>query len=451
VLRALITIIAVMCLSAIVGTSAPAMAAPKGQDFGRQTLSPNDGWAAFGTNNLGQPGTTGGASADAEHVFVVDTWQEFRDALGGSSARGDKTPRIIYVQGEINANTAPDGTVLTCEDYARGTGYSLEAYLQAYDPATWGRTRRPTGALETARAAAAAQQAAQIRQYVGSNVTIVGVGDDARLVGANIVVDGSDNVIIRNIEFSDTYDCFPQWDPTDGSEGNWNSAYDNLWVRNSTHVWVDHNTFNDGEHPGSSLPSYFGRKFEVHDGLLDITNGADLVTVSYNVFENHDKTMLIGSTNNPNRGDRGKLRVTIHHNLFDNILQRAPRVRFGQVHVYNNCYLQPSAEGYSYSWGVGVESQIYAENNYFELGEGVEAADVIRDWGGTMIHETGTLVNGRSRHHAVSLFAAYNAEHDPDLRGSVNWKPTLYERIGPTQSVCPQVKSHAGAGNLRGR
>ncbi len=61
--------------------------------------------------------------------------------------------------------------------------------------------------------------------------------------------------------------------------------------------------------------------FEVHDGLLDITNGSDLITVSYNRFEDHDKVMLIGSTNNPNRGDRGKLRVTLHHNLFEDMGQ----------------------------------------------------------------------------------------------------------------------------------
>lgn len=433
-----------LCLMVIVGISAPIQAAAAGRDLGRQTLSPSDGWAAA------EGGTPGGAAADAEHVYVVSTWQEFRDALGGDSARGDTTARIIYIEGEINANTDAQGNVLTCEDYAQGTGYSLEAYLAAYDPEVWGTEEEPAGPLEDARDAAADNQAAQIRQYVGSNVTIVGLDDDARFVGANLVVRDSDNVIIRNIEFSDAYDCFPQWDPTDGDTGNWNSAYDNLWIAASTHVWVDHNTFNDGDHPADSLPTYFGRKFEVHDGLLDITNGADLVTVSYNVFENHDKVMLIGSTNNP-RLDRGKLRVTLHHNLFEDMGQRTPRVRFGQVHIYNNCYVEPSAEDYSYSWGVGVESQIYAENNYFELADGIDPAAVIRDWGGTMIHETGTLVNGRSRHHAVSLLAAYNAANEPDLSGSVNWRPTLFERIDPTQSVCPKVMAQAGAGQLSGR
>jgi pectate lyase len=447
-MRIVLASIVVLCLIAASGLSAPAMAA-NGRDLGLATLGPNDGWAAFVTNNLGQPGTTGGSSADPQHIYVVSTWQEFRAALGGSAARGNTTPRIIYVQGEINANTAPDGTLLTCADYA-DPAYSLDAYLAAYDPAVWGMEQRPSGPLEEARARSAARQVAQIRQFVGSNVTIVGLGDDARLVGANMIVRDSDNVIIRNIEFSDAYDCFPQWDPTDGTTGNWNSAYDNLWIATSTHVWIDHNTFNDGDHPPSSLPTYFGRKFEVHDGLLDITNGADLITVSYNRFEDHDKVMLIGSTNNPTL-DRGKLRVTLHHNLFENMGQRTPRVRFGQVHVYNNCYLQPSADIYSYSWGVGVESQIYAENNYFELGDGIDPADVIVDWAGTMIHEAGTLVNGRSRHHAVSLLDAYNAAHDPDLSGSVGWEPVLYQHIDPTQSVCPIVLTHAGAGHVHGR
>ncbi|HSH81680.1 MAG TPA: hypothetical protein VLA19_24400 [Herpetosiphonaceae bacterium] len=68
-----------------------------------------------------------------------------------------------------------------------------------------------------------------------------------------------------------------------------------------------------------------------------------------------------------------------------------------------------------------------------------------------MIHETGTLVNGRSRHHAVSLLAAYNAANEPDLSGSVHWRPTLYERIDPTQSVCAKVTAQAGVGQLSGR
>ena len=62
---------------------------------------------------------------------------------------------------------------------------------------------------------------------------------------------------------------------------------------------VQNNDFSDGDNPDSAQPVYFGRPYQVHDGLVDITNASDLVTVSYNRLHDHDKTMLIGSTNTP--------------------------------------------------------------------------------------------------------------------------------------------------------
>jgi pectate lyase len=45
------------------------------------------------------------------------------------------------------------------------------------------------------------------------------------------------------------------------------------------------------------------------------TNASDLLTVSYNRLHDRDKTMLIGSSDS-RITDRGKLRVTVHHNQF---------------------------------------------------------------------------------------------------------------------------------------
>jgi pectate lyase len=59
----------------------------------------------------------------------------------------------------------------------------------------------------------------------------------------------------------------------------------------------------------------------VHDGQLDSTNATDLVTVSRNLFEDHDKTMLIGSSNS-STVDPGKLRVSLHHNIFRGVQER---------------------------------------------------------------------------------------------------------------------------------
>ncbi|MDH2425185.1 pectate lyase [Sphaerisporangium sp. TRM90804] len=435
---------ALLCASALVAAPASA-AAPPGADgsrsggavpLGRQVLPAGDGWASATT------GTTGGSAADAAHVFTVTD----RKGLVAALAGGDATPKIIYVKGEIDANTDDSGARLTCDDYAVN-GYTTQGYLAAYDPAVWGRDAEPSGPLEDARAASAAKQTAWIRQKVGSNTTIAGLGR-AVIKGMNLHVDQADNVIIRNIQFRDAYDCFPQWDPTDGDEGNWNSLYDNISVTRSTHVWADHNGFDDGANPDSGQPVYFGRPYQVHDGQLDVTNGSDLVTISWNRFADHDKTMLIGSTNNP-ATDAGKLNVTVHHNAFDTVLQRAPRVRFGQVHVYNNFYDVPSGDDYVYGLGVGVQSKIYAENNFVRLGRGAGADQIIYDWGGTAVHVTGTLVASGASVRRVDLLAAYNATHDPDLSGDVGWTPTLHTGVDHTALVPVEVPLWAGPGRLR--
>ncbi|MEI8631108.1 hypothetical protein P4S72_01190 [Vibrio sp. PP-XX7] len=44
-----------------------------------------------------------------------------------------------------------------------------------------------------------------------------------------------------------------------------------------------------------------------YDGELDIKHGSDFVTVSYSVFKNHNKTMLIGHSKNNAAEDEGSL------------------------------------------------------------------------------------------------------------------------------------------------
>ncbi|WP_104127741.1 polysaccharide lyase family 1 protein [Cryobacterium sp. Y57] len=414
-------------------------ATPSQHDLGQQVLSDSDGWASA------EGGTTGGAAAAPENIYRVNTWQGLRDALGGDSARGDTTDRMIYLDSTVNANETTNGGLLTCAAYA-DPSYSLEAYLNQYDPATWG-ANNPTGPLEEARDRSNGIQDDQVRQYIGSNVTLVGVGDTSGIVNGSLTIRGSDNVIVRNLEIADAYDCFPAWDPNDFG-GNWNSEFDNISIFESTHVWIDHVSLNDGENPPESLPTYFGQKYEVHDGLLDITNESDLVTVSWNTFTDHDKVMIIGSSDSRTT-DRGALRVTLHHNLFENTGQRTPRVRFGQVHIYNNYYNETNEGGYyQYGWGAGKESEILAENNYFELGDGLEASALIHNWGGTMLEERGSFVNGSSKHQRVDLLAAYNTNADIPLGDSVTWDATHHERIEPTQSVPKLVLKHAGSGAL---
>ncbi|PZF97846.1 pectate lyase family protein [Micromonospora deserti] len=408
--------------------------------LGRQPLPSRDGWAAAGT------GTSGGSTAAADQVHVVATRAELVDALGGDNAtnRTNTTPKIIYVDGTVDGFEAPGGTLLDCADLA-DPGYSLDAYLAAYDPAVWGRTA-PSGPLEAARVRSVANQTRQTQINVGPNTTIIGLAG-ARLTGLTLMIDGADNVIVRNLTLVDARDCFPAWSPTDGSAGNWNSQFDQISVRRSEHVWIDHNTFTDGDNPDSAQPVHFGRPYQVHDGSLDITHTASLVTASYNRFLGRDKVLLIGSSNTVGP-DVDRLKVTLHHNLFHGTQQRLPRVRFGQVDVWNNHYrLGPDLD---YALGVGVQSALHAENNFFTLAPQVDPADVIRDWGGTALTERGSwLRHGDARPRPVDLLATYNAAHDPDLAPDAGWTPTLRRGpVLPAPAVPYLVGALAGAGRL---
>jgi pectate lyase len=405
------------------------------RDISRDTLAPNDGWAAA------EGGTTGGAAADDAHVYTVTD----RAGLVRALDNGSDTPKIIKIAGTIDANTDDDGDHLDCADYATD-GYALEKYLAAYDPRTWG-SAKPSGPQEEARQASAAKQAERVVLRVGPNTTIVGLGKGAVLKGASLQVRDADNVILRNLDLRDAYDCFPVWQPNTGGLGDWKTAYDNVWLAGATHVWVDHVTASDKGHPDAAEPTYFARNYLRHDGLLDITGGSDLVTVSWSRFADHDKAMLIGNSDTAT-GDRGRLRVTLHHNTFESVVQRAPRVRFGQVHLYNNRYVVDEDDAdYRYSLGVSTESGMYAENNAFHAPGHVEVADLVKSWNGTALHQTGTLFNG----FPVDLLAihnAYNSGSERDLTADVGWTPTLHTKIDSAAVADREVARGAGAGRI---
>lgn len=440
------TVLASACLAVV-----PCLAKELQPDLGRQPSPAGDGWAALSTPALPQ-GTTGGSAAAPARVHRVRD----RNALVAALAFPDATPKIIEIEGTIDANVDAAGNPLQCSDYHRpdpetGTPYSLDAFLAAYGPATWGRVN-PSGALERARAASASAQQSRVRIRIPANTTIVGVGGDATVRGAWFDIRPSStsgntpmNVIVRNLAFEDTFDCFPQWAPTDGALGNWNALYDGISVRNATHVWIDHNRFVDIATADALLPEHFGRKYQVHDGFLDVTNESDLVTISWNHFRNHDKVMLVGSSDGAS-ADRGKLRLTLHHNLFEDVGQRVPRVRYGQVHLYNNAYRVEgaSADRYGYSWGVGIESQIYAENNHFQVDAAVTPDLFIDRFNGTRIHATGTYVNGVQSRNAVDVVAAFNAANGGTLVPTVDWVPPLHGPVAPTSKVPMAVARGAG-------
>lgn len=391
-----------------------------------EALPAGQGWASM------EGGTRGGADARPEHVLVVRTRAELDAALG----LGD-TPKIIVLLARIDLAADASGRRLGAADL-RDPAYDFEAFVRQYDPASWGRAD-PSGPLEEARRRSAKRQAAQIVLRIPSHTTLIGAVPGAGFAGGMLLLEKVQQVILRQLHFSDAYDLFPAWEPRDNGHGEWNSEYDNVSLRGARHVWVDHCSFDDGERPDHLEASAFGRPIQRHDGLLDITRQSDLVTVSWNRFRQHDKTMLIGA-GDTQTADAGTLRVTLHHNLWEDVKERAPRVRFGQVHVLNNLYLArrdgPYAQGYSI--GLGQGSALISEANVWEG----EPTRLLRALKGQRFEDRGSLLNGTPVDPLALLRAA---QPDAPAIQPAGWTPPYTLRAEPAAGLAERLRSQAGA------
>jgi pectate lyase len=138
----------------------------------------------------------------------------------------------------------------------------------------------------------------------------------------------------------------------------------------------------------------------------------------------------------------GKLHITIHHNFYRNVGQRAPRVRFGQVDVYNSLYQVTDPDVYAYNWGVGVQSAIVAQHNAFELPDGVDPAKIIKYWKGTAITASHNIVNGA----VVDLLSAYNSANVDQLGADAGWTPALRTTVHAPTQLARVLGDLAGAG-----
>ncbi|MET9382360.1 pectate lyase [Streptomyces sp. NPDC002928] len=388
------------------------------------------GWAS--TNG----GTTGGAGGTTR---TVHTRAELKDALAND---GDPTaPKVIRVVGDINGPEADDGSLLGEQDYA--PGYDLGKYMSCFGPdgTTWSDTRYDYCKQQRQlRQSGSTKEKAQIQLTVPSNTTLVGVGDDARLLGVFLTVNTGTNIVVRNLHLEAPVDHFTSWSPDDGAQGNWNARFDAMTVITGKNIWVDHCTFTDGRYPDREAPlGFHGEHVQRHDGLLDIEDGSDFITVSDSRFDDHDKALLIGSGDGRGERDRGHLKVTFVRNLFTDIVQRGPRVRFGQVHVVNNVYRGRAADTL-YALGAGLESAIYSERNVFAYPQG-EPSLAVANYGGEHFRDTGSWFNGRpARLDAVASGLGLTAE--------VGWDPAdayAYRPLTSASAVEHYVLRHAGA------
>jgi pectate lyase len=176
---------------------------------------------------------------------------------------------------------------------------------------------------------------------VGSNKTIIGrqgaeISSDAEVLRLT----GSRNVIIKNLHLV----------------GAPMPNQPNTILHDVKNVWLDHNSFINGR-----------------TDLLVVSGTSDFVTISWNVFRHthfqHNHMGVNIGASDSDTTSRGHLRVTLHHNFYAKMInERMPRVRFGQVHTFNNLCLagtDPQWRSY-YAVRPGVDANIRSERNIYK-------------------------------------------------------------------------------------
>jgi pectate lyase len=253
----------------------------------------------------------------------------------GSASAADAGGSAVVLPGLVGWAAVPGLGTDTTLGGAAGrvvtarTGAELQAFAESPEPLViriCGTLRAPT-------------------VEVSSNKTLVGLGRTAVLEGG-LRIRGTaaapvHDVVIKNLRVNASVSG------VDGAA---------IQVSDAHHVWIDHCDLLDSA-----------------DGLLQVVHGSDFVSVSWTKFrftpntpdEKHRFACLIGHSDadEARAEDTGHLKVTLHHNWWaDSIRQRAPRVRFGDVHLYNNYY---SSSGNDYSIWAALGSRLLLENNYF--------------------------------------------------------------------------------------
>lgn len=387
------------------------------------------GWASYtGTKDLAGGSVTSPTNygGNGGSVVTVST----RSELQNYAKKGNY---VIYVDGMIDMT---DGKM---PSKASESTSALDSWIAskssvATSLATWktyyagGNTDSAdeSGAYKTNRQTLANAWSSLITINVASNTTIIGLTDESGVKGGCFKISGKSNIVMRNLIIQDAYDPFPQIEDGDG----FNANYDAIEISGgSEYIWIDHCTFRDtisktdSDFDTVTLSDGAEKKYQVFDGLCDIKQASDFITVSYCKFMDHDKTQLIGHSADYT-DDTNHQTITLHNNYYLNCGQRLPMVRFATIHIYNNYYdTDGTGRKNSYCIGLRENNKVYAENNYF----------------GNIT----PVSNSQGSYY-------FTGNYGYDNTGSAAWTPSSYYTYTPlsAEDAKADVIENAGAGKL---
>jgi len=332
-----------------------------------------DGFASVPA--LGLSGTTGGTGGQT--VTVTTRAQLI-------SYGTDNTPRILQI---------PEGTVIDLTNGTFSTGTkTVGRYNGVYYCGEISNVITSNGGVS-----------------LGSNKTVVGLGNGASLIGAGLAISGKSNVIVSNLTISDVNQGVVE-------------AGDGITIDSSHHVWVDHCTFRN-----------------ISDGHIDI-NGTNprYITVSWCHFDGYDLGFCSPHQHNYVSGIGSGAMVTIHHCYFDRGGGRNPRVSGTgtMVHGYNNYYRNVSF----YCVASEENAQTRLDRCYFENSQRPH----YYDWDLSSSAGAGALQTTV----ADNIYTGASATSRRETGGTV-FNPASYYNYQPqpASEVPAAVLAGAGAGN----
>lgn len=177
---------------------------------------------------------------------------------------------------------------------------------------------------------------------VGSNKTIQGANPGIVFTGNLEMKSTTSNVIIRNLTITNP-------DDRENPDGASIGGSDCITIYGAHNVHITHCTIVDAA-----------------DGLLDIRDAADNITISwckfYYTFNNGHNLASLGA--GAGDEDSGPYHITWHHNWWaDKVNSRMPMIRFGSAHMYNNYFHAP---GNYYCTSSRVNAEILSQYNYYQ-------------------------------------------------------------------------------------
>ncbi|MBR4599934.1 MAG: hypothetical protein IKO39_07790, partial [Treponema sp.] len=331
-----------------------------GSSSSGSSLSIND--KPVGYASVSKPGSTVTVSNRSDfinyakkggYIIYVNGMIDLSDGYLPSSAGGSTSKLDSLVKSNTSSKYSSYSSFVTA--YAKGCSTSTDDKSSS----------SPSSSLGKLLWACNSAYGNIIKVNIASNTWIVGKNSSSGLKGGSLNISSVSNVVLRNLNIQDAYDPFPHHEKNDGYNAQWDGV---VIQGSSSNIWIDHCTFRDTmgyttvKTGGSS-----SEKWQTYDGLCDIKGSVKNITISWNRFQDHDKTMLIGSSDSD--GSNSTRTVTLHHNYFYNCGQRLPMVRNTRLHMFNN-YYDASNPRYAQQYAVGVRANalIIAENNTFGSG-----------------------------------------------------------------------------------